>query len=183
MEEIKKNILENKESNKPSRVILEVGYGKHPIALFGNKELKENDCFISIEKSGNDYIDKNPKIALDKIIEGNDRAKANALNIGKNLLFIKADAYKMPFANQSINEVILCNFFDQGSNIGRFGDDGNDQFDFHEYQGGFIQQILRVLKPNGILRILEDSNRDFANKGFLKYLSQSEFQQPCLFSL
>lgn len=119
---------------EPKKIIVEVGTrAGTPYFLVGNKKLEPNELYVSldIEKESANLTKKET-----------DTAKRNVKNINNEHTI--ADARKMPFLNNSVDELIFTNVFGEKPSL----------YTRSPYME-LLKEATRVLKKNGKIIINE----------------------------
>jgi ubiquinone/menaquinone biosynthesis C-methylase UbiE len=115
-------------SEKQKKIIVEVGTDGKPFFLIGHRQLQPDELYVSIDKD----------IARARTTD----RMADRLKV-ENTTAVNADARKLPFADNTVDEMVFTNVF---------GDSGvSTPLYFHS----MLQEAVRVLKKNGTILITE----------------------------
>lgn len=115
-------------AEKEKKIIVEVGTDGKPFFLIGNRKLKPEELYISIDQD----------IARAR---STDRM-AHRLKV-ENTMAVNADARNLPFADEAVDEMIFTNVF---------GEAGTSA---PTYFNSILQEAVRVLKKDGTILITE----------------------------
>lgn len=114
---------------KKNKIVIEIGTDGKPFFLLGNRKLQSDERYFAID------VDKGGAKRASQML--------NRLDVDKQSVPVQADAHKLPFANETVDECVLTNVF------GEFGPNHPN------YYGTMLQEIVRVLKKNGKISITE----------------------------
>lgn len=117
---------------KPEHFILEIGVGGYPFPATGNRRIEEGQVYLGID-NGSRYRNW-AKVASERLEE------KRVLHEG-SLALISGDAIQLPFVSEFADEVVVCNVF-------------GDYWAFPRIPY-MILEIQRVLKPGGLLTVVE----------------------------
>lgn len=137
--------LENPEEKK---IILEIGTGDSPIVGHSKgvgKDIRDDEQKFYIALEETEEIKGAAKKSRNREWQGDHNLRT---------LFIQGDAIRAPFKNNSVNEVILRSVL---------GDPDN-RFSSHS----IVAEIHRILKPKGVLTIVELYTPEVAKSFFKK---------------
>jgi len=136
-----------KESQNPRRIFVDLGSGSYPAVFDGNRKLEEDDYYVGVEQK---------RTEIDRALS-TDTAKnsANLDKLGGNVFFLEhnMNLSKLPFADSSVNEVVMGNIL------------GNDNIILHTFKI-FLNEANRILKEDGVLVVF-----DTVTPGQARYLS------------
>lgn len=123
------------QEKEKKKLIVEIGTDGKPFFLLGRRKLQDNEQYVAvdIEKDGADRTAK----------------MISRLDVEGQAMPIQADARKLPFANEAVDECVLTNVF---------GDRGVNFFKYYE---AILQEIVRVLKKGGKVVVTETYTPSF----------------------
>lgn len=124
-----------KEGQKPRRVFVDIGSGTFPAAFSGNRSFNDNDYYVGVDSRRRE-IDRS--ISEDYPTKNTE----NVGRLGENIFFLEHNIHvgKLPFADSSVDEVILANVL---------GDDSIIQYRY------FLREAYRILKSGGTFVVIE----------------------------
>jgi SAM-dependent methyltransferase len=122
----------------PGKVIVEIGHGKNPFPASGRRKLSQHDLYLGIESSNKImWATENPiRLAIDGM-------QSLQPEYRPHFMIMPGEGDDVPLDDSSADEVFLGNVF------GFLG-----QYD--PKVDSIIQEVGRIVKPYGILRVLEN---------------------------
>lgn len=140
------------------RYIVEIGAGAYPFPNMGTRKIQKDEHYMGIDRFDDPIEFMRGKILL---LHPTVQSRHNG-----RLHLIKGDGRMLPYRDESIDEVIFCNVFDEESQFNTLHTD--------ELRGSVLRETMRILKKDGKVIVAQTATPKEAPFHEMKKLLESE---------